>query len=258
MTADDITKKIAAVCKGLKKKYQIASIGIGTPGTISDGKIFAANLPFKNYPLAETLEKKLGMPVRVENDANCAALGEFVAGAGKEYNSIVLVTLGTGIGSGIVIDGKIYSGRGAAGEAGHMCVEMDGLDCPCGRKGCWEQYASAAALIRQTKEAAAKNPDSLLAEIVNSETVTGKTLFKALNKNCPVAEDVFDKFVGYIAAGIISLVNILDTEQVLLAGGLSNEGERILKPLLEKIAPINCVSIAQLKSDAGVIGAAAL
>ena len=258
MTADDITKEIAAVCKDLKKKYQIASIGIGTPGTISDGKIYAANLPFKNYPLAEKLEKKLKMPVRVENDANCAALGEFVAGAGKEYNSIVLVTLGTGIGSGIVIDGKIYSGRGAAGEAGHMCVEMDGLDCPCGRKGCWEQYASAAALIKQTKDAAAKNPDSILAKIVNSETVTGKTLFKALNKNCPVAEAVFDKFVGYVAAGIISLVNVLDTEQVLLAGGLSNEGERILKPLLEKIAPIDCVSVAQLKSDAGVIGAAAL
>ena len=252
-----LANAIAEACSEMMKKHSVRFVGVGTPGIITGGKIDAANLPFKDYPLGEVLGEKLGLPVKIENDANCAALGETLAGAGRGAQNLLLVTLGTGIGLGIISDGHIYSGRGAAGEAGHMCIEYDGLPCPCGEKGCWEQYASASALIRETKEAAAANPDSILAECAKNE-VNGKTVFEAMDKGCETAKAVYDKYLDYLAVGITNLANIFDPEAIIISGGLSNEGARLSEPLCEKLK-IKCdIRIASLKNDAGIIGAASL
>ncbi|MDY3032111.1 MAG: ROK family protein [Clostridia bacterium] len=254
---DALANAIAEACSEMMKKHSVRFVGVGTPGIITGGKIDAANLPFKDYPLGEVLGEKLGLPVKIENDANCAALGETLAGAGRGAQNLLLVTLGTGIGLGIISGGHIYSGRGAAGEAGHMCIEYDGLPCPCGEKGCWEQYASASALIRETKEAAAANPDSILAECAKNE-VNGKTVFEAMDKGCETAKAVYDKYLDYLAVGITNLANIFDPEAIIISGGLSNEGARLSEPLCEKLK-IKCdIRIASLKNDAGIIGAASL
>ena len=259
MSADDITNQIADICLDFEEKYQIARVGVGTPGTIKDGCIKAANLPFKNYPFVEALSKKIKIPVLLENDGNCAALGEYMAGMGRQYSNMVLITLGTGIGAGIIIDGKIYSGSGAAGEVGHICIELDGKKCPCGDSGCFEQYASVTALINQTKQAAEENPDSILAQIVNSSEVSGKTIFEALDKNCPAAQKAFDRYLDYLAAGIRSVINLLAPEHVVISGGLSNANEKLFKPLAEKLGHHSeIISISELKNDAGIIGAALL
>lgn len=255
--AEDIVDEMAKVCRKFMEKYPIYSVGIGAPGFLKKGKITAVNLPFTAFPLAKELENKLNIPVALDNDANCAALGETVAGAAQGKSNLLLLTIGTGIGSGIIINGKIHSGIGCAGEAGHMSIQIDGLPCPCGRKGCWEQYASVSALIRQTKEAAAQHPDSILAGLAK-ETVNGKTVFEALDQGCPVAQEVFDQYIDYLANGIQSLSHILDPQLILLAGGISNEKERLVKPLVARLSNCAPIRIATLKNDAGIIGAASL
>ena len=166
--AEVIVENIAEKCREIIEKFPISSVGVGTPGVIDFEKrtVSASNLPFKNLPLAKMLEDKLKLPVFMNNDANCAALGEAMAGEGKNVKNMVMVTLGTGIGGGIIIDKKIYTGGGEAGEIGHMCIDTDGKKCACGSVGCWERYASATALIEMTEEAAKKNPDSILAKAV--------------------------------------------------------------------------------------------
>lgn len=256
-TAEDIVEAIAGACNELADKYDIRSVGIGTPGIIRHGSVSAANLPFKDFRLKEELAKRIELPVTVKNDAACAALGEQIAGAGTGAKNMLLVTLGTGIGVGIIINGTIYSGSGAAGEAGHMCIAVNGLDCSCGQKGCWEQYASVTALKRQTAEAANANPDSILGRLC-ADGVSGKSAFEAAAQGCDTAKAVLDEYFDYLAAGLTNLIKIFDPETVLISGGLSNEGDNLLKPLTERAAPFTSVKIAALKNDAGIIGAAAL
>lgn len=256
-TADDITEAIAASCRELAELYDVRSIGVGTPGIIRNGAVSAVNLPFNDFRLEDELKKRIDLPLRVENDASCAAFGEQIAGAGNGAKNMLLITLGTGIGSGIIIDGKIYSGRGAAGEAGHMCIEVGGLECSCGHKGCWERYASVTALKQQTAKAIAENPDSILAKICNGE-VSGKSAFAAAAQGCKTAGQVLNSYFDYLAAGLITLINIFDPEAILISGGLSNEGDNLINPLLERLAPFKSVRIASLKNDAGIIGAASL
>lgn len=259
-SADKLIGDIADKCKEIMKEYYISGVGVGTPGFIRNGLVSAVNLPFASTDLKKELECKLNVSVKVSNDANCAALGEAICGSGKESQNIVMLSLGTGIGGGIIVDGKIYEGRGSAGEIGHLIINYNGKSCPCGQKGCFEQYASAAALIGLASEAADKNPDSVLGGIYaeNDNNLNGKLFFKALNDGCKVAESVIDEYTGYLAAGINSLINVFDPDTVVLSGGITNAGEDLLAPLKTKICDGVEILISKLKGDAGTVGAALL
>ncbi len=251
----------------------VVSVGVGTPGTVNkeNGYIeFANNLDFKQVPAKEMLEKRIGKPVYLDNDANCAALGEAVAGVGKGSKNFVAVTLGTGVGSGIIIDGKIVNGNNyAGGEMGHMVICVDGERCNCGRRGCWEQYSSATALIRQTIDAMKRNQDSVMWEIVENdmENVNGRTAFDAMRAGDAAGKEVVDNYIYYLAAGITNIVNALQPEFICLGGGVANEKENLLAPLRKYVdrerysrysnKQTKIVS-AELGNDAGIFGAALL
>lgn len=269
-----IADMCAAVEEALRRAGLTAadctSIGIGSPGTCDPetGVVARAyNLGWKDVPVCRMLTEHFGLPAHLGNDANCAALAEVVAGAAAGRRDVVLITLGTGVGGGIIIGGKIYAGmRGAGAELGHTALVLDGEPCTCGRRGCWEAYASATALIRQTREAAVQNPQSLLAQ-VPAEQINGRTVFDAADRGDAAAQRVIDRYCEYIAAGMTDIVNALAPEMILLGGGVSRQGERLLAPIREYIAThcfgqregaIPVVAAAQLGNDAGIIGAAAL
>lgn len=196
-----------------------ASMGVGSPGACDPqtGVVKRAyNLNWFDVPVCRMLHQRFGIPVRLGNDANCAALAEVVAGAAVGCQDMVLITLGTGVGSGIISRGKILSGlRGGAGEAGHMLLVLNGEPCTCGRRGCWEAYASATALIRQTRQAALAHPESLLAQV---EEITGRTAFDAAQQGDATAAEVVARYAVYVAAGLTDFVNILAPEMILLGG----------------------------------------
>lgn len=277
-SAEEIFDDIAKVCKeamaqaGVTIK-DIFSVGIGTPGTVNkEGVIeFANNLGFVNVPAKEMLIERLGIEnVYVDNDANCAALGEAQAGSGHGAKDFIAVTLGTGVGSGVIINGKIVAGiNNAGGECGHSVIVVDGEPCTCGRKGCWEAYASATALINQTKAAMEKYPDSVMHELVkaNGGKVDGRTAFDAMRRGDIAGIKVVDAYVKYVACGLINLVNIFQPETICIGGGICNEGETLLRPLRRYIdserysvySKIQSKIVkAELGNDAGIIGAALL
>lgn len=258
-TSGDIVNDIVNVCDEFMAKYSISKIGVGVPGLITNGEVNSANLPFKGFKLAKELQEKLNIPVKVENDANCAALGESEAGAAKDVKNTILITLGTGIGGGIIINNKIYRGRGNAGEIGHLCLESGGKLCNCGKHGCWEQYASVSALIKLTEDAIKENPQSTLSKIAtDSGGVNGETVFLGVEMGSEIAKAVLDSYITYLADGINSLISLFDPEMILLSGGLSNAGLQLLTPLKEKIKSSTYISLSMLKNDAGLIGAANL
>lgn len=245
-----------------------ASIGIGSPGTCDSEAgvvVRAYNLGWFNVPVCRMLHERFGIPVRLSNDANCAALAETVAGAAVGRRDMILITLGTGVGGGIIIGGKIYDGmRGAGAELGHTLLVLDGEPCTCGRRGCWEAYSSATALIRQARQAAAEHPESLLA---GAEEITGKTVFDAADRGDETANAVVDRFCDYLGAGVTNIVNALAPEVILIGGGISRQGERLLAPVRRyvekncfggKDGAIPIIAAARLGNDAGIIGAAAL
>lgn len=257
---DAIIDAICTKCREIFAEHCIASIGIGTPGIIRGGLVSASNIPFSETDLGGRISAELGLPVRICNDANCAALGEALCGGGTDASNVIMVSLGTGIGGGIVINKKLYEGKGCAGEIGHMCIESDGRPCPCGLKGCWEQYASAKALVSAAENAALADKSSILYDlyIKNSEKLNGKLFFKALTDGCSVAEKVFGEYLGYLASGIQSLVNIFDPDKIILSGGITNVGDTLLAPLKKLVGKDVCISVSELKSDAGIYGAAML
>lgn len=278
-SADEIFDDIADVCEEAVKTAgltmeDIDSVGMGTPGTVNqDGVIeFANNLAFNNVPARTMLAKRINKPeekVFIENDANCAALGEAYAGCGNGAKDFVAVTLGTGVGSGVIIGGKIVNGVNCAGgECGHMVIVVDGEQCSCGRKGCWEAYASATALIRQTKKAMEEYPDSLMHKLAKEEgKVSGRTAFDAMRLGDIAGIKVVDDYIKYVACGLINIVNALQPEIICIGGGICNEGETLMKPL-RRFVQSERYSIhskiqtkivkAELGNDAGVIGAALL
>ena len=278
-SADEIFDDIADVCEEAVKAAglpmeDIDSVGMGTPGTVNqDGVIeFANNLAFNNVPARTMLAKRINKPeekVFIENDANCAALGEAYAGCGNGAKDFVAVTLGTGVGSGVIIGGKIVNGVNyAGGECGHMVIVVDGEQCSCGRKGCWEAYASATALIRQTKKAMEEYPDSLMHKLAKEEgKVSGRTAFDAMRLGDIAGIKVVDDYIKYVACGLINIVNALQPEIICIGGGICNEGETLMKPL-RRFVQSERYSIhskiqtkivkAELGNDAGVIGAALL
>lgn len=269
---DDIVLCVKAAAKdaGISED-EIESIGVGTPGSVDKktGVIeYANNLYFHHVPAAEMIESKLNKKVYLENDANCAALGEAVAGAGIGKNDFVAVTLGTGVGAGYIHNGEIITGcNSAGGEFGHMVINFDGEMCNCGRQGCWERYASATALVSQTMAAMLEDKNSIMWKLVggNIDNVNGRTAFDAMRAGDKTGKTVVDAYIKYIAVGTINIINILQPEMVCFGGGISNEGETLLEPLrryieefrYSKYANIQTeIRCAILGNDAGIIGAA--
>ena len=252
----------------------IAHAGVASPGTVNPetGYVeYANNLKIRHLPLAKMLSERTGIKnVFLANDADAAAYGEAVAGAAKGASHSVMITLGTGVGGGIIIDGRIYSGfNHAGGELGHIVIEKDGRPCSCGRLGCWEAYSSATGLIKMTKEAMLADKDSKMWALCygNIENVGGKTAFKAAREGDAAGKSVVDSYVSYLACGLSNIINIFQPEILSLGGGVCNEGDYLLDPVKAIIAKeiYTCegtkqtdIRIAKLGNDAGIIGAAAL
>lgn len=271
--ADDMARMALEAVKNANLTIdQIEWIGVGTPGIANSetGIIeYSNNLGFKNTPMVKYIQETIDKPVFIENDANAAAYGEFVAGAAKGAKNAVCITLGTGVGGGIIVDGKIYSGSNFAGaEIGHTVIEVDGAQCSCGRKGCFEAYSSATGLIRMTKEAIAEHPDCIMAQSEKEKgKVTARTSFDCMRAGDKYAKAVVDKYIKYLAAGITNTINIFQPDILCIGGGVCNEGDPLLLPMKELVAkevytrnsPKNTeIVIAKLGNDAGIIGAAFL
>lgn len=252
---------------------EVQSIGIGTPGVANRNSgtvLYSSNLNFKNTDLRSLIKKFLDKPVYVENDANAAAFGEVLAGAGRGFKDVVVVTLGTGVGGGIIIDGKIYTGFNFCGaEIGHTVIEFNGRQCSCGRKGCFEAYSSATALINMTKESMEAHKDSKMWEIAGGslDGVDGKTAFDGMRADDAAAKDVVNMYIEYLGCGLTNIVNTFQPEVLLIGGGICKEGENLTKPLGEIIhrdsycvdaERVTRLDICKLGNDAGIIGAAFL
>lgn len=273
-----IVTDMAKLCKDLLKEASleaedIHSVGIGSPG-VPDPKegviVYANNLHFKDTPIRAEFQKHLNLPVYVENDANVAALGEYESGAGKLYKDFVAITLGTGVGGGVIIDRKIIGGSWNAGaELGHIVIKAGGVQCTCGRKGCWERYSSATGLIREAKRAAIDNPDSALYKMVDGDLdkMNAKIPFDAAQAGDIIAKGVIDQYVQDLATGLTNLINIFQPEIIVLGGGVSAQKDNLLIPLRELMSHEiyggpsmfkTKIEVAQLGNDAGIIGAAML
>ena len=276
--SDEITADMARLCLEVCAEAKtsitdIESIGIATPGiaNLDNGCVeYSCNLPFRRYPIVKTLASMLDIPaekVKIANDANAAAYGEAVAGAARGASDSIMVTLGTGVGGGIILGGKIFTGfNHAAGEIGHIVIETNGALCGCGRRGCWEAYSSATALIRMTKEKIAEcEKEGRYTVMSEAERVTGRTACDAMRAGDPAAKEVYDKYVYYLATGLANMINIFQPEIISLGGGVSNEGQSLIDALLPIIRKeqygtdflVNTqIRIAELGNDAGMIGAA--
>ncbi len=247
----------------------IQAIGIGSPGSIDNknGIVeYANNLQFHHAAIAEELRKHIDKPINLENDANAAAYGEYRIN-GEGASSFIFITLGTGVGGGIIIDGKIYRGfNGAGGELGHLTLVHKGEPCTCGNLGCWESYASVTALIRQTREAIIAHPESAMNELIagDLDKVSGRTSFNAARQGDVTAQKVVNQYIEYVASGLLGVVNVFQPEIVAIGGGISREGDFLLKPIQEyvekygynKYMPRTTIKTATLFGDAGIIGAA--
>ena len=280
--ADDIAADMAALCHALCEKSgipatEIASVGIAAPGIANhdDGVIeYSCNLPFRKYPICAKIKERFPAPfVFVENDANAAAWGEAVAGAAKGAKDSIMITLGTGVGGGIIIDGKVISGFNyAGGELGHIVIQAGGAPCGCGRKGCWEAYSSATALIRMTREkldecAASGRATVMTDYVAKSGKISGRTAFDAMRAGDEAAREVVNTYVYYLAQGLVNIINIFQPEVLSIGGGVSGEGDYLLDMLVplvraevygQGIVKGTDIRIATLKNNAGIIGGALL
>ncbi|XZF78050.1 ROK family glucokinase [Bacillus sp. AL-1R] len=255
-----------------KTKEDIAGIGIGAPGSVrlEDGLIFAAvNLGWVNFPLKEILEKESGIPVIVDNDANIAAVGEMWKGAGNGAKDVVMVTLGTGVGGGVIVNGDVAHGiSGSAGEIGHITVQLEnGVLCNCGKTGCLETISSATGIARIANEKLQNTTkETVLKEMSNSSPITSKDVFEAYSNGDEVAEEIVNHVMRYLALVLAGVGNTLNPENIIIGGGVSNAGELLLKPLKKyfdefaftTVRDSTKLSIAKLGNDAGAIGAAYL
>ena len=260
------------ICEFNLTKENLKGIGMGIPGEIDskNGIInYSNNIHIDNFNAKEYVNKELDFPVAFANDADCAALGELVAGAGKGCDDIIILTLGTGVGGGIIINGKIYSGYYAGGaELGHQTIIYKGEQCSCGNRGCLEAYASASALIRDAKIVAKNNPSSILNKLVENgdiENMNAKVAFDSAEQGDEVAKNLVNEYIEYLSVGVANLINIFKPQMILLGGGISKQGEKLTKPLTEKTkekiygtSMKTKIEIATLGNDAGLIGAGML
>lgn len=271
----EIAKDIAEFVKDLEKQVGVETraVGIGCPGSIDSANgviVYSNNIAWENVPLGKELEKLLQKPTFITNDANAAALGESFIGAGKNYSSSILITLGTGVGGGIVLDNKLFEGNCSAGaEIGHHVIRKNGRKCTCGRKGCFEAYASATAIMDQGRKAMRKNPNSAMWKACNGDikALDGKIIFDCAQAGDTSAQKVVDDYIDYLAEGIANLANIFRPEAVLLGGGVSAQGDALIIPTQKEVdarlyggtsyAPVK-VAVATLGNDAGLCGAGKL
>ena len=274
--SDEIVEDMCVLAENLIKDAGISlkelnSIGIGSPGTHDRQNgivLYNNNLNFRNVKVREQMQKHVPVPVYLENDANCAAIAESVAGAAKGADFAVIITIGTGIGGGVIINKKLYTGfNGAGGELGHIVIRFNGETCTCGRNGCWEAYSSATALIRQTRNAAVANPNSKILALVEGDLdkINAKTAFDAARMGDETGTEVVDNYISIFAEGLANIVNIFQPNIIAIGGGVSKEGEYLLAPLREKtnvkiysgegVEKTRIVE-AKLGNDAGIIGAA--
>ena len=270
----EIIRDMAELCKEVTEAEgytmdDIRGIGIGSPGSIDNKNgeiIYANNLGWHHVPIIPELKTYYpNIPMTVENDANAAAYGEYIVNGGG-VDSFVAITLGTGVGGGIVLDKKIYRGfNGAGGEIGHFTLVHGGEPCTCGNCGCWESYASVTALIRQTERAVEQHPDSLMVKYLKEDGhASGRTAFEAAKAGDSAAQEVVNQYLEYVADGLNSVINIFQPEILVIGGGISREGDYLLKPVQAYIekhvysrdVPQTTLKIATLFNDAGIIGAA--
>lgn len=252
-------------------KENIIGVGVGSAGAVDSslGEVcFAANLTMERFPLASVAEEALGLPVKVANDANCACLGEWKFGSGKNFSDMILVTLGTGVGGGIIVDNKLLTGnRGAGGEIGHMLLCKGGRQCSCGRKGCFEAYVSGGALVSQTIEAMQKDRKTKLWKIMDeSKMITPKLIFD-MSREDKLAKKIVGDYIVNLAEGLVDLGNIFRPQAIIIGGGLSAQGDYLIAPVREYVnghlfakdtTPQIEILQAKLGNNAGVIGAASL
>ena len=271
--AADLAKLIEVTLKEANVSIdEIKSIGMGCPGSIDDKNgvvIYANNINLKNAPLCDELKKYYDKPIYIGNDANCAALGEYFALGDDSVENFVAITLGTGVGGGIILNKKLFTGsNGIAGELGHTVIKVDGEPCTCGRNGCWEAYASATALVRDTERAGKKYPDSAVArKIKENGKASGKTAFDAMREGDEAGKEVVDNYIKNVSEGIVNIINTFQPEYVAIGGGISKEGDNLLTPVKKYVEDkvyggglVNTskIVIAKLGNDAGIIGAALL
>lgn len=257
---------------GLKASV-LSGIGIGCPGAIDSGKgvcDYSNNLGWKGLALTSPLAKFFSLPVKITNDANAAALGEARFGAGKGVKNVVLITLGTGVGGGLVLNGQLYEGKdGKGAELGHMIIKAGGRKCTCGARGCLEAYASTSALLKDARKAMQKNPSSLLYSLCNGkkENLTGRVVFEAYKEKDRTALSVLSQYFDYLTIGLINILNIFRPDVILLGGGISGQKEVLRKPLEDRLekehygfggGPKVPLKIAELGNIAGIVGAASL
>lgn len=265
-----LIKKI--LVKANMKISQIESIGLGLPGVVNSKEgIFqwAPHLNVNNLNVVEVFEKEFNIKTYIENDAKCAAIAEATFGATKDYDNSITITIGTGIGTGVIFNKKIVEGfHNTAGEIGHMVINMDGVQCQCGRKGCWEQYASVSALRRMAKNEAIYNPDSMINVIAgwDVENISGRMVWQAADKGDKRAQKLIEEYIRYISEGITNIINVLDVEVVAIGGGVSRQGHKLIGPIQKFVdenalchgrEPVRIVT-AKFGREAGAIGAAVL
>jgi len=250
---------------------ELKGIGIGIPGTIDSKNkviIYSNNIKISQFNVKAYMSKHFDRPIEIANDADCAALGEAIAGAGRDCDSLVVFTLGTGVGGGIIIDKKIFNGSFPGGaEIGHQVIVQGGKMCSCGNEGCLEAYASATGLINLAKEQASLHPESLLSQMMeeNGGVMNAKIPFDAAGAGDNIGKAVIDEYIGYLATGINNIVNIFKPEKVLIGGGVSRQKDNLIIPLTQKVRGqvfggelLTRIEVAQLGNDAGLIGAAML
>ncbi len=275
---EEIVADMSDFCKKLVSEAglslaDIEAVGMAIPGTVNtaSGVVeYANNVHFFNYPMVERFGKLFGNKnIYIGNDANVAAVGEMVAGSGKGAKSLVLITLGTGVGGGVVIDGRLLTGSFFGGaELGHTVIEYNGRPCTCGRKGCFEAYSSATALINMTREKIESGVETIMNDFVKRDgKISGRTAFAAMKQGDKAAAEVVDTYLSYLAAGVANMINIFQPEVFCIGGGISGEGDYLIKPLREKISDQiynykngikTKIAVAKLGNKAGIIGAAAV
>lgn len=275
LVLEDIAKQIQRLVYSANVPMsEVEHIGIGVPGVVDNNKgivVRAVNIDFSDVPIREEFKKYFDVPMYIENDANCALLAESKFGVAKDYDNSIMITLGTGIGGGIIINKEVYRGINyAAGELGHMSIVFDGRKCSCGRRGCWEMYASAVALKNLAIHAVESNKNTKMYAIVNGDIkkIESRVVFAAAKDGDVVANDVLDEYISYLSFGIINLINIFQPGVIVIGGGISNAGEYFLQKVFKSINKSSemgqdlekrtQIKLASLGNDAGILGAAFL
>jgi glucokinase len=272
--ADHIVDVVVEIVRQLRSEHDTDLIGIGAAGYLDADRttvLFSPNLAWRNTPLRSEISDRLGTPVVIENDANAAAWGEFRFGAGEQQPDVVVITVGTGIGGGLILGGQLYRGHfGIGGEPGHMRVVPGGRQCGCGNLGCWEQYCSGTALVRAAREVATERRDDarrLLQMAGDVDSIDGTVVMRAAQEGDPAALDCFDEIGRWLGQGLVDIAALLDPGRFVIGGGVAEAGELLLKPARDTFTvslsgrghrPVADVVPAKLGADAGIIGAADL